>query len=104
MIPGHVCELLLICVDLSEVGVNKSCLLKKTLPKILLKRLYQDSPESCLLRKTLPKSTVISCDSRSHVRTFVDMCGFKGNLVCLKRLCQNTLGKTLLKLSRIMSG
>ena len=31
--PGHVCELLLICVDLSQVGVSKSCLLNKTLPK-----------------------------------------------------------------------
>ena len=68
----------------------------KDFAKILLKRLYQNSVESCLLRKTLPKLTVWSCDSRSRVRTFVDLCGFECSKSCV-------VEKTLPEFSRIMS-
>ena len=96
--PGHVYELLLICVDLSVVNLVWMKRLCQNSPEsCLLKRLCQNSlektlPESCLLRKTLAKLTVRSRDSRSRVRTFVDLCRFECSKSCV-------LEKTLAKFS-----
>ena len=83
--------------------VNLICLKRLYQNCLLLKRLYQNSPEWCLLRKTLPKLTVRSCDSQYMWLqvTCANFCWFVWiwvrlglvNLVCLKRLCQNSLGR-----------